>query len=201
MSAKGNSGPKRKHEGTPELGSKLKALRLERKLTLDQLAQKTNISKSMLSQIERDETNPTFAILWTLTQSLRIELSDLVAGTEINSAQEDIELLPAHYTPAITSEDGLCILRILSPLELAGHTEWYEMNAQHGGKLESLPHSNGTMEHFTCTKGQFLVRSGDNEQHLKEGDTVRYPADVPHAIINDSKTESLGFLLVLNQTR
>ncbi|MFC3050683.1 helix-turn-helix domain-containing protein [Kordiimonas pumila] len=188
---------KRKHTGAPELGPRLKSLRLERKLTLDLLASKTNISKSMLSQIERGETNPTFAIVWTLTQALRVDLTDLIGGNRVDSNNDAIELLPAHYTPAITSKDGLCILRILSPIGLASHTEWYDMVAQTGGMLASEPHSAGSMEHFTCVSGRFLIKSGESEQHLKEGDTVRYAADVPHAIINDGKTESRGFLLVL----
>ncbi len=189
----------RRLDGAPELGPRLKALRLERMLTLDQLATKTNISKSMLSQIERGETNPTFAIVWTLTQSLRVDLTELMGGKLADGDKAAMELLPAHYTPAITSRDGKCTLRILSPIDLASHTEWYDFAAEPGGKLESEAHSAGAVEHFTCLEGHFLVRSGENEQHLKPGDTVRYVADVPHAILNeDSKILGRGLLIVLS---
>ena len=44
----------------PELGGALQAIRKERKLTLEQLADRSGVSKSMLSQIERGKVNPTF---------------------------------------------------------------------------------------------------------------------------------------------
>jgi len=189
----------KKHSGAPELGPRLKALRLDRKLTLDQLSQKTNISKSMLSQIERGETNPTFAIVWTLTQSLRVDLTELIGGGLVDGGPSEIDLLPAHYTPAITSRDGLCTLKILSPIDMASHTEWYELEAETAGRLDSDSHAIGCKEHFTCLEGHFLVRSGDNEQHLNPGDTARYAADVPHAIINtDAAKAGRGLLVVLS---
>ena len=46
-------------------------------LTLEQLAEKSGVSKSMLSQIERGIVSPTFSVLWNLTQSLGIDLSVL----------------------------------------------------------------------------------------------------------------------------
>lgn len=63
----------------PDVGQKIKALRTERKLTLDGLAKASGVSKSMLSQIERGLTNPTLATIWSLTQSLGIDISSLLA--------------------------------------------------------------------------------------------------------------------------
>lgn len=47
----------------PNLGPKLQAIRKEKSLTLEQLAERSSVSKSMLSQIERGQANPTFATL------------------------------------------------------------------------------------------------------------------------------------------
>ena len=48
----------------PQLGPRLQQIRKKRRLTLDQLAVMSGVSRSMLSQIERGQTNPTFATLW-----------------------------------------------------------------------------------------------------------------------------------------
>ena len=46
-------------ESLPKVGGEIQRLRLQHNLTLDQLAAKSGVSKSILSQIERDHSNPT----------------------------------------------------------------------------------------------------------------------------------------------
>ncbi|MFY8100120.1 MAG: transcriptional regulator, partial [Allorhizobium sp.] len=46
----------------------------------------------MLSQIERGEANPTFAVLWSLTQAMEIELSDLICNGTSVAGREEIEV-------------------------------------------------------------------------------------------------------------
>ena len=110
---------------SPEIGPVIHAERKRRKLTLDQLAVLSGVSRSMLSQIERGEANPTFAVLWSLTQALGIEFSDLIAGGATASEHGAIEILTVALTPEIRSADGRCRLRILSPPRHAGRIEWY----------------------------------------------------------------------------
>ena len=62
----------------PQLGPRLRDQRQARGLTLEGLAQASGVSRSMLSQVERGEANPTFATLWSLTQALGLSLDDLV---------------------------------------------------------------------------------------------------------------------------
>jgi XRE family transcriptional regulator, regulator of sulfur utilization len=50
----------------PAIGAIVKSIRKRRNLTLEQLAQRSYVSKSMLSQTERELTNPTIATLWSL---------------------------------------------------------------------------------------------------------------------------------------
>jgi transcriptional regulator with XRE-family HTH domain len=56
----------------PAIGAIVKSIRKRRNLTLEQLAQRSHISKSMLSQIERELTNPTIATLWNLAHALDV---------------------------------------------------------------------------------------------------------------------------------
>lgn len=183
----------------PQIGPVVQQKRKASKLTLEQLAAMSGVSKSMLSQIERGEANPTFAVLWSLTQALGIEFSDLIAGGTIGTEHDQIEVVALAHTPEIRSADGLCTLKILSPPRLAGRSEWYEVEIAPGGKLESAPHAKGAFEHFTAWSDGFMLMSNAITKALKQGETARYPADVDHSIANTSQNTARGLLVVLYQ--
>ena len=100
-------------------------------------------------------------------------------------------------TPSLTSADGLCRLRILGPLNLAGHLEWYLLQADAGGELVSTPHQARTTEHLSVLKGQLVVSVDDEESVVLAGATIRYRADRPHAIRNRSKEPAEALLMVV----
>jgi len=181
----------------PRVGDTLAALRQARALSLDELSRKAGVSKSMLSQIERAQANPTVAVVWRLANALGVSMADLLGGAPTPSAPA-IALVASHATPALRSPDGLCELRILGPIELAGQFEWYELKIQAGGALDSQAHEPGTVEHLTLTSGVAEVRSGDELQRIKTGETVRYAVDRPHAIRNAGKSPATAWLVVVH---
>lgn len=182
---------------TPRIGPAIQRQRKGRGLTLERLAAMSGVSKSMLSQIERGQANPTFAVLWSLTRALKIEFSDLLDGGSAPSEVSSVEVLTAAQTPEIKSADGTCRLRILSPPRLAGTMEWYELHVAPGGALDSAPHAPGAFEHFTALTPGFRVSSDGSEREVGAGETARYQADVPHRIVNASDETATGLLIVL----
>jgi transcriptional regulator with XRE-family HTH domain len=180
----------------PQIGPGLNQARKARKLTLEQLAQMSGVSRSMLSQIERGEANPTFAVLWNLTQALGMEFSELIAGSAALH-RPAISVMSAEQTPEIVSGNGSCRLRILSPAQSVGDSEWYAVEMAPGGVLESAAHQGGAFEHFTALSGSFSVRSGGEERAVAAGETARYAADVDHAIANVATDVAHGILVLL----
>ena len=162
-------------------------------LTLEQLAEKSGVSKSMLSQIERGIVSPTFSVLWNLTQSLGIDLSVLDQSA---SDRNIIEHTRSYSTPSKGSVDGKCTLRMLTPNRTVLPVEWYQLTVAPDGVLASEAHAAGTYEHLTCTRGSLQVQSGELIATAETGDTVRYRADLPHRIHNIGKQEAEGFLVV-----
>ncbi len=65
-----------------QVGQLLRQIRNEQKLSLEELAQKTGVSKLTLGKIERGETNPTLAVIWKITKGLSIPLSRLMVVGE-----------------------------------------------------------------------------------------------------------------------
>ncbi|MDY7545560.1 XRE family transcriptional regulator [Glaciimonas sp. CA11.2] len=185
------------HNTPPEVGATLQRLRLKRGLTLDDLSRAAGVSKSMLSQIEREKANPTIAVTWRLANALGIGIEELLA-TE-TSEREAIHIMEPHETPTLPGLHAGYVLRILGPMELAGKYEWYELTLAPEGALVSTPHDPGTMEHLTLLNGGVEVVVDGVKKKLKIGGTARYPADKNHVIRNTGKTEARALLVVIHR--
>ncbi|WP_338844671.1 XRE family transcriptional regulator [Massilia sp. W12] len=181
----------------PEVGLALQRLRQARGLTLEDLSRIAGVSKSMLSQIEREKANPTIAITWRLANALGVGIGELLSAP--STPEEHIRLLEAHETPTLPGSHAGYNLRILGPMELAGRFEWYELQLAPKGELLSSAHDPGTQEHLTVLSGSLEVEAGGSSKKLKTGASARYSADVAHAIRNPGKTEARALLVVVHR--
>jgi transcriptional regulator with XRE-family HTH domain len=181
----------------PEVGAALQRLRLARGLTLEDLSRIAGVSKSMLSQIEREKANPTIAITWRLANALGVQIGELLATAERET--ETIRVVEAHETPTLPGLHAGYVLRILGPLELASKYEWYELTLSPGGELASQGHDPGAQEHLTLLHGSVEVEVGASKKKVKLGATARYPGDQQHIIRNVGKTEAKALLVVIHR--
>lgn len=179
---------------TPTVGKTINRLRKQKQLTLDQLASQCGMSKSMLSQIERNETNPTLAIVWRLAEALGQSIDDLVRGEENPGS---LQVVPANSIPVLHDPDGNYTLKILGPADLVNQIEWYELTINPGASLMSEPHERRTMEHLTILEGEVEIEAGDEKDTAKAGETVRYGSDRPHAIHNHTDKEARLIMVML----
>jgi transcriptional regulator with XRE-family HTH domain len=177
---------------TQHLGDRVRQLRSERGWSLQVLASASGVSRSMLSQIERDAANPTLAVTLRIAQAFGMTLGDLVQVADASSA---ITVIRANDRAYHYRSDKHCRIRTLSPLNLEKDVEFYEVQLQPGGALRSAPHYQGTREFLTVEKGQVRVESAGDSELLHAGDSVSYRADVPHAIVNTSNKEAVLFLV------
>jgi len=180
----------------PRVGETLQRLRLARKMTLEQLSQAAGVSKSMLSEIERDKANPTIAVAWRLANALGLGLNQLF--TAGHRDQETVRVLARHETPSLTAADEKHVLKILGPMELAGRFEWYDLTLVPDGALSSDGHDPGTLEHLTMLSGTVDVTVAGTSKRVRIGETARYSADQTHTISNVGKTAARGLLVVIH---
>lgn len=179
----------------PRVGEHIQRLRSERGMTLDDLSRTAGVSKSMLSDIERDKANPTIAVAWRLTNALGVSLDYLFAQ---QNAPEPIAVSGPHEIPTLSGHDSKYQLRIWGPIELAGKFEWYELTLQPGGALVSDAHEPGTREHLTVLHGTIEIEAAGMVKRLKAADTARYVGDEPHAIRNAGKSEAKALMVVIH---
>jgi len=180
---------RQKREPCPEtealsekLGQTIQRLRTADKMSLGDLSSVSGVAKSMISQIEKNETNPTLATLSRLSQALGTSVEAMVSDTPDGSAL--VQHSRIQDTPLLTSEDGLCELRIIGSLDTIQFVQWYDFKAEPGGILESSPHPQGSVENLTVLTGQLEVAIGSETWFATAGETLRYHADRPHKIRN-----------------
>jgi transcriptional regulator with XRE-family HTH domain len=180
------------------LGDRVKELRQKKGWTLDQLSGACGVSRSMLSQIERNGVNPTVAVALRIAQAFGIALGSLVDAPAVAAR---IEVVRADDRSTHYRSDKDCTIRTLSPLHLEKEVEFYEVRLRPGGALRSAPHFSGTREILTVSQGSVRVTSGGTQQDLREGDSAHYPADVPHEIVNTGRDSVVAYLVELTAAR
>jgi transcriptional regulator with XRE-family HTH domain len=176
------------------LGRRVKKLRAERGWSLEELATASGVSRSMLSEIERENANPTLSVTYRIAQAFGLTLHDLI---ETAQSASSIQIIRAADRAQIFRSDKQCQIRTLSPLNLEKDAEFYEVTLREGGALRSQPHYEGTREFLTVEEGHVRVESGTDTDVLEKGDSATYRADVPHAIVNAGKGDAIVFLVVI----
>ena len=164
-----------------QLGRTVQRLRKAYNLSLSDLSEQSGVAKSIISQIERNETNPTLSTIWRLAQALDVSIERVLQG-----AQDEpfIEKTTRGDTPILMSEDGKCRLAITGWIKTVEWLQWYDFAADPGGVLESDAHQRGSVECLSVIDGELEVEVAGVTETAKAGETLRYRCDRPHVIRN-----------------
>lgn len=179
---------------SPELGKTIMRLRQSYDLTLGQLAEKSGVAKSIISQIERNETNPTLGTIWRLSQSLDTSIEEVLRSEERPPL---IEKVSGPQIPLLQSEDGKFRLRITGWGNVVDWVQVYDLEAEPGGVLDSEAHGPGSIENLTIQEGELTVTSGDQTFVGMAGETLRYRCDLPHKIESTGDNPARAYMVLL----
>jgi XRE family transcriptional regulator, regulator of sulfur utilization len=175
------------------LGPTIQRLRKAYNMSLGELSEQSGVAKSIISQIERNETNPTLSTVIKLSRALDTTVDEVLRG---ETKSNFIEHQTKSGVPMLESQDGLCRLAIAGPLSLVDVFQWYDFHAKPKGVLVSQPHPPGTIEHLYLVKGELEVTSGGEVTTVAQGETLRFIADVPHKIVNTGGTEAHAVMML-----
>lgn len=177
-----------------DLGRRVKKLRADRGWSLEELASVSGVSRSMLSEIERERANPTLSVTYRIARAFGLTLQNLIESADSASS---IQVTRADDRAQVFRSDKQCQIRTLSPLNLEKDIEFYEVRLPVDGALTSQPHVDGTREFLIVKNGEVGLQSGNFNELLTKGDSATYRADVAHSITNSGNQESVLFLVVL----
>jgi transcriptional regulator with XRE-family HTH domain len=157
------------------LARSLKRRRLERAISLSELARRAGVSKATLSSLERGTGNPSVDTVWALAQALNVPFGDLFDGAE----DDVIQVHRIADAQVVTQEGGFRGRRLLSRQGRGGF-ELYVLDLEPGAKRNATPHSPGVIEHVIVTEGRVETGPDDDAATLDTGDYLTFAADLPH---------------------
>ncbi|HYE69732.1 MAG TPA: XRE family transcriptional regulator [Anaerovoracaceae bacterium] len=173
----------------------LKAIRDNKKLSLDQVAKLTGVSKSMLGQIERGEVNPTISVVWKIANGLKISFTSL-----LDRAKSDVEIVrKSEIIPMVEDEEKFINYPIFT-FDETKKFEQYLIEIKPGGSIKAEPHLAGTEEFITAFGGEVIITVAGKEFKLTDGDSIHFKSDTSHSYRNDGdKTMHLHMTIYYNQ--
>ncbi|PHA00778.1 DNA-binding protein [Bacillus pseudomycoides] len=161
-----------------QVGQLLRQIRNEQKLSLEELAKQTGVSKLTLGKIERGETNPTLGVIWKITKGLSIPLSRLmVVGDTINVSR---------CGEGFTVEQESQTWRLETIFRYAKETgmEMHRACLRPNSIYEADPHHEGAIEFVTVMKGKVSIQVEQEVYKLNEFDSIQFEANRKHSYEN-----------------
>ena len=164
-----------------DFAKSLKTIRQGKKLSLQELANLSGVSKSMLSKIERHEKNPTLQVAADIANALGITLSYMLDETPKKSViliNKDDRII---YHDEIT---GFQREQLSPTFANAGIEFIFYIIPPNQQSPIFRPHKSGVREYIVVTKGKLLIILNQSEYLLKTGDSIYFEADVKHQFSN-----------------
>lgn len=168
-----------------QIGNKIKDLRIQKGLTQEELAGRSELSKGFISQLERDLTSPSIATLVDILQCLGTDLKNFFN----DSADEQLAFREADYFEKIDEE-------------LKNKIEWIIPNAQKnimepirltlapgGSTYPDNPHEGE--EFGYVLSGSIILIMGNRSVKVKKGESFYFTANTTHYIKANKKTGAI----------
>jgi transcriptional regulator with XRE-family HTH domain len=165
---------------TPIIGENLAKLRRKKRLSLDKLSELSGISKAMIGQIERGESNPTVNTLWKIASGLRVSFGKL-----IDTNQPATELVRLDDITPIIDNDGITLLPMFS-FDYDKGFEIFSITMAPHCVHEAAGHVGGSEEYVLSFEGDLEIIVESETYTLAAGDAIRFKADKTHTYRNPS---------------
>lgn len=167
------------------IGNKLKDIRNNRALSLDDVAKLTGVSKAMLGQIERGQSNPTVSTLWKIATGLKVSFSLF-----IDESKEELKVIDKRDINPIIEDDNRMKLYPIFPFDANKGFEIFTIELEPGCNHVSTPHNEGVEEYIIVTEGQVQIILDEEQLELEKGNSIRFMANKSHIYMNVSKEKA-----------
>ena len=175
------------------IGGRVKQGRTGRGWTLDQLAERSGVSRRMLVSIEQGSANPSIATLLLIGDALGIGLPALVDMDRPSS----LRVTRAGTAPVLWRGKlgGQAVL--VAGTEPPDVTELWDWTLAPSESHSSQAHAAGTRELLFVLDGQLELRVGQHAAVLAQGDSASFAGDLPHGYLNADPAQVARFALTV----
>ena len=164
---------------------RLRALRRQHGLSLEQLAQRTGLTKSYLSKLERAVSAPSISTVVKLAQAYGMGVSQLIGEGDLDQ-DESVCVVRLHDRTPLSSVAGRSVYRYES---LAGRRRFRLMDPfviypprDQQQPAPTFPH--GGEEFLFVIQGQVEVTIAEHSMTLETGDSVYFDSELPHSVLS-----------------
>jgi transcriptional regulator with XRE-family HTH domain len=189
------------------IAANLRALRTDRKLSLDALAQATGVSRSALSLIERGQNSPTAVVLDKIAVGLGVTLSDLVGlpggGAAQASAAAAASPLARLAEQAVWTDPGSgYVRRAVSPAGYPSPIQLVEVHFPAGARVafETGPRNSQVHQQVWVLDGAMDLTVGDATWQLHSGDCLAMALDQPIVFFNPTNRTTRYAVVLVSET-
>jgi transcriptional regulator with XRE-family HTH domain len=166
------------------IGEKIKSIRVKNSLTQEELADRCELTKGFISQVERDLTSPSITTLIDILEGLGTNLKDFFSDT----VDEKIVFSKQDFFKT-ENEDLNYIIKWIIPNAQKNSMEPILIEIERGGKTkEDSPHEGEEFGYIIS--GRIILHLGDKEHKVKKGESFYYKANSNHYISNDGKSKA-----------
>lgn len=158
------------------IGTRVRSRRVERGWTLDQLAERSGVSRRMVVNVEQGTSNPSIATLLRLSDALGVGLPALV-DVERPGA---LRVLDAGQAPVLWRGHAGGSARLVAGTPPPDVVELWDWALQPGESHSTEPHAAGTQELLLVLDGSVRLTVGMQTRVLRAGASAQYPGDVAH---------------------
>ena len=170
--------------GKPEIGQKIKRLRIKLGLTQEELADRTELTKGFISQLENDITSPSIATLMDILDALGTDISSF-----FNDRSETRVVFSADDTFEKEDDEAGTVIRWLIPNAQKNALEPILVTIQPGGQTDELDPHEGE-EFGMLLSGAVTLVDGDSRYRVHKGDSFYFHPQGVHWLQNNGKTQA-----------
>ena len=166
-----------------KIGNRLRRLRLQRGLTQEEMADRCELTKGFISQVERDLASPSIATLTDMLECLGSDLKTFFSDAE---ADEKIVFDPADMFEKTDAETLRGSIVWLIPSAQKNSMEPILIQIGEGGCSQEFPPHEGE-EFGYVLSGTVVLRTGDKKLRVRAGSSFCLHPTAPHHIENPGK--------------
>ncbi|OIU72572.1 helix-turn-helix domain-containing protein [Rossellomorea aquimaris] len=174
-----------------QIGENIRKIRRERGLSLEQMAEETGVSKAMIGQIERGDSNPTVAILWKIANGLKVSFSSL-----IEKPRHQVSITHYKDVQPVLEDEGNYIVYPIFPFDPFKKWESYRIEMKPGCSYKNDGHPPGVEEYISVISGKIALKIADETYELQEGSSIRFAADSGHQYVNSSAGQAVCHMVI-----
>ncbi len=175
------------------LGAKIKKIREEKNLSIDDIAKKTGFDKEVLKNIEEEKIHPPLATIIKLSKALDTMVSHLIS----DDAAKNYSVVRAKEHPATPREASKFYKYMPLAHEVANrHMETFIVKLYPTKEKEFTVHEGE--EFIYVLDGEVKVTIENKDIILNIGDTIYYHSTVPHFITTNTNEPALILAVIYN---